>query len=197
MAVLKNLNIVFSNDILEQKAAELIRRYASQRHWVPSLPLPIDSIIEHTLDLYIEYDTIPEAIGTTVWGCIDPGRRTITLNSRHTEVFDNCPGLERFTLGHEVGHWIMHVDQSELLQHNMFEDSPEVLICRDGDDSIYERVADRFAAFLLMPRDLLLSELPKQDVNLRVGFRELAKRINVSYTALHFRLQKLGIPHNE
>lgn len=106
MALLKNLDVVFSNNVLEQKAAELLRRYACQQKWVPSLPIPVDSLIEHTLDLCIEFDVIEEPDGAKIWGYIDPGRRTITLNENHITTFGNCPGLERFTLGHEVGHWI-------------------------------------------------------------------------------------------
>ncbi len=195
--MLKNLDKVFSNKVLEQKAAELIRCYALQRQWAPELPVPVDSLIEHGLDLCIEYDLIREPAGVTIWGCIEPGRRTITLNEKHTDAFSKYPGLERSTLGHEVGHWVMHVDQSELSQSSLFGGPPEVIVCRDGDDSIYERVADRFAAYLLMPTDLLLGELACCDVRTRSDFRSLAQRIGVSYSALHVRLAKMGVAHYE
>lgn len=197
MAVLKNLNIVFSNNVLEQKASELIRRYACQRKWSPSLPIPLDSLIEHTLDLCIEFDAIEEPPGTKIWGCIQPGRKTITLNQNHVETFAECPGLERFTLGHEVGHWIMHVDQAELSQPSLFDSSSEIIVCRDGDDSTQERVADRFSAFLLMPRDLMRAELLKHDVMSRAGFRDFAAKTKVSNSALSLRLNKLGVKHYE
>lgn len=197
MAALKNLDVVFSNSVLEQKAAELLRRYACQQKWTPSLPIPVDSIIEHTLDLCIEFDVIDEPDGTRIWGYIDPGRKTITLNENHVGTFGDCPGLERFTLGHEVGHWTMHVDQAELSQVSLFDSSSEIIVCRDGDDSIRERVADRFSAFLLMPKDLLMAELPKYNVTSRDEFRELAEQIKVSYSALHLRLKRLGVKHYE
>lgn len=197
MAVLKNLDVVFSNNILERKASELIRRYACQRKWIPSLPLPVDSLIEHTLDLCIEYDAIDEPVGTIIWGCIEPDRRTITLNQNHAGTFAGCPGLERFTLGHEVGHWVMHIDQGELSQSCLFEASPERIVCRDGDDSIHERVADRFSAFLLMPKDLVMAKLSEHEVVSREGFRRFAECIGVSYKALSLRLSKLGVTHYE
>lgn len=197
MAILKHLDVVFSNSVLEQKVAELLRRHACQRRWTPSLPVPVDSLIEHTLDLCIEYDTIDEPPGATIWGSIEPARKTITLNGTHTDSFAKYPGLERFTLGHEVGHWVMHVNQSELDQASLFDSSPEVIVCRDGDESVRERVADRFAAFLLMPTDLLWQELPRHDVTSRTGFCGLAEKIKVSNSALHLRLAKMGVAHSE
>lgn len=195
MAALKNLDVVFSDRVLEQKTAELIRRYASQHGWVPSFPIPVDHLIEHTLDLSIDFDIIEEPSGTTIWGCIEPGRRLVTLNERHTDAFARCPGLERFTLGHEAGHWVMHVDQPTLLQASLFEPPRDVIVCRDGDESVHERVADRFSSFLLMPWDLMRQELPLHDVTSRAGFRALAEKINVSYRALDVRLSKMRIPH--
>jgi len=196
MAVLKNLDIVFSNRVLEQKAAELIRSHARQRDWTPSFPIPLDRLIEHTLDLCIDFDTIDEPPGTTIWGCIEPARRLITLNDKHADAFAKCPGLERFTLGHEVGHWVMHVDHSGLSQATLFEPEPDVIVCRDGDASTHERVADRFSAFLLMPRDLMLQELPNYDVTTRERFRALAEKINVSNRALDLRLNSMGVGHD-
>lgn len=197
MAILKNLDVPFSNNVLEQKASELIRHYACQRKWTPCFPIPIDSIIEHTLNLCIEYDMLNEAPGTKVWGCIEPGRKTITLNQNYVETFEDCPGLERFTLGHEVGHWIMHVDQCELSQISLFEPSHEVIVCRDGDHNTCEQVANRFSSFVLMPKDLMMIELTGYDVTSSSGFRNLASKIKVSNSALHFRLNKLGIKHFE
>ncbi|MCL4519854.1 MAG: ImmA/IrrE family metallo-endopeptidase [Thaumarchaeota archaeon] len=195
--MLKNLDVNFGNQILEQKAAELLRCFARQRQWSPSLPVPVDSIIEHTLDLCIDYDTLEESPGTLVWGCIQPARKTITLNESHVQTFQDCPGLERFTLGHEVGHWVMHVDHDALSQASLFGSSPESIVCRDGDDSVKEQVANRFSAFLLMPKDLMAIELPKHDVTSRTGFRQFAEQIQVSYSALGFRLKKLGVNHYE
>jgi len=193
--VLKNLDVVFSNRVLEQKAAGLLRRYACQRDWTPSLPVPLDRLIEHTLDLCIDFDAIDEPSGTTVWGCIEPGRRLITLNDKHKDAFAKCPGLERFTLGHEVGHWVMHVDQPVLAQATLFDAPRDVIVCRDGDQSIHERVADRFSSFLLMPKDLMLQELPMHDVTSRAGFRDLAEKIGVSNRALDLRLCRMGVGH--
>ena len=195
MALLKNLDVIFSNDVLEHKALDLICRYARKRNWPPSLPIPLESLIDHVLDLCIEYDKLDEPLDTKIWGCIEPKRRTITLNENHTDSFNKYPGLERFTLGHEVGHWIMHVNESDLCQGSLFDSSQEVIVCRDGDDSVQEQVANRFSAFLLMPKDLMLAEIPHHDVTSCDGFRAFAEKIKVSYTALHLRLNKLGVKH--
>jgi len=193
MATLKNLDVPFSDSVLENKASQLIRRYALQRRWVPALPIPIESIMEHTLNLLIEYSAIEEPESVKIWGCISPSTKIITLNEHHLDDFQRNPGLERYTLAHEIGHWTMHVDAVD--QQSLFGPPQETIVCRDGDQRVCEQVANRFAAFLLMPRDLLLKDLPSFAVAAKLGFRDLASKAGVSNTALGYRLDSLSIPH--
>jgi len=189
----KNLDIPFNDGVVEQKAAEVIRAHSLETGWVPCLPLPIESIIEHTLDLFIDYDDISEQ-GRRILAAISPSKRIITLNQAHITEFEKCPGMQRFTLAHEVGHWKLHVDRAAV-DHPALLDIPATLVCEEGDDGPCEQVANRFAAFLLMPKDLLSVVLADADVSTQAGFREVADRIGVSYQALHYRLKKLGVHH--
>lgn len=191
----KKLDTPFSNQVVEQKAAEVIRAHSLKTGWVPCLPLPIEPIIEHTLDLFIDYDDIPEQDGR-ILGAISPSERTITLNQAHVAEFEKCPGMQRFTLAHEVGHWQLHVDRAAV-DHPALLDIPATLVCEEDDGRPCEQVANRFAAFLLMPKDLLTSVLADADVCAREGFRGVADRIGVSYQALHYRLERLGVPHHK
>lgn len=193
--MLKNLDVPFSDRVLESKACELIRRFSIRQHWEPDLPVPVDEIIEHELDLCIEYAIIAEPPGSIVWGSIEPGRKVVTVNESRLAQLQRYPGLERFTLAHEVGHWTMHVDHGVLHQPSLFGHGTDIIICRDGDDSVQEQVANRFASFLLMPTDLMLRIIGEHDVGREEGMRALASAIGVSLSALRIRLSKMGVGH--
>lgn len=60
---------------------------------------------------------------------------------------DVSPGRRRFTIAHELGHYLMH----RALFPDGLECSEEAVTFRDGDE--LEMEADEFAAYLLMPFD--------------------------------------------
>jgi len=189
--MLRHLNTPFSNRVLENKASALLGRYARQRNWRPSLPVPVDKIVEQTLDLSILYEQIDEPERVTIWGCITPGKRRITLNEAHMGAFSACPGLERFTLAHEAGHWVMHVNQAVVGQRDLFGSTQEAIVCRAGDTSPSEQTANRFAAFLLMPRDLMWALLSAGRPSGQGALRAFADEVGVSMEALEYRLKHL------
>jgi hypothetical protein len=61
----------------------------------PELPVPVESIAEDLLGLRVE-----EAELDGVSGYLLPAERRICLNAR------DVPARRRFTLAHEVGHWV-------------------------------------------------------------------------------------------
>jgi Zn-dependent peptidase ImmA (M78 family) len=61
---------------------------------------------------------------------------------------DRCNARQRFSLAHEIGHWVHHKGERLICRA---EDAPP----QDKPDKMSaERVADRYAADLLMPRYL-------------------------------------------
>lgn len=191
---LKNLDIPFSNDVLEKKAYDLIRLHSSQDGWMPTLPIPIEAILERTLDLTLVYDDL-SFLGQGVLGSLFPSHKSVYLNENYLQTFEDYPGLHRFTIAHEIGHWEMHVDQHALAQVRLFGDEDDRIICRSGERDTKESVADRFAARLLMPEDLLRESLKCKSVDTVTSFKVLAGSIGVSFSALHYRLSDLGIKH--
>lgn len=83
----------------------------------------------------------------------------------------------RFTVAHELGHWIL-------------EKTHDPVYCQAHalQDRVEERLADRFAAALLMPADAVLHYWLKGE-----AFTSLAARFDVSYEAMHWRLVELGL----
>lgn len=92
----------------------------------------------------------------------------------------------RFSIGHELGHWTHHRGKA-------FSCRPEDIgSSREYDPHDPERVADRFAADLLLPPFLfrpLADRLGKMTLDCAA---ELAKAFDVSLTAAAIRLVEIG-----
>ena len=109
-----------------------------------------------------------------------PAKREIWLNGREAE---ESPGRRRFTLAHEVGHWVCQV----------LEGKTAPVYCRPGDvteaaDRALEREANVFAAELLMPEELVAQEFPRV-----ATAAEIAEWFGVSTEAMSWRLYNVGL----
>src|SRR5947207_1500668 len=72
-------------------------------------PVPVEWIAEHALDLCIVWEALATDEAAPVLGGLDPVRGEIVLNEAEARRFTAFPGLEAFTLAHEIGHWLLHV----------------------------------------------------------------------------------------
>jgi Zn-dependent peptidase ImmA (M78 family) len=139
----------------------------------PKLPVPVQQIAEDLLGLQVLEDS---ALGD-VSGALLPAAREIRLNAIEAET------RKRFTLAHEVGHWICHcLDRS---------DRP--VFCRHQDlalatDRALEREANLFAAELLMPEPDLRAAFRDQS-----DLKELAAEFGVSPLAMQWRLYSFAL----
>ncbi len=160
------------------------------------LPVPIELIIEQTYGLEILWDTIPEPSGVTILGALAPHDRRIVLNVEHQHVFERWIGPERFTLAHELAHWVYDADNPDQLtldfdaggseQFCYHRESPGL----SEDLRIREVNANKLAAHLLLPEHLVRAA----DIDEVLGdFRAAAVRWQVSQTALRVRLSDLGL----
>lgn len=86
------------------------------------------------------------------------------------------PVRRRFTLWHEVGHFLMHMGIYYCL-------------AKGARETRTERQADEFAANVLMPRGWLLRDLAEVTCEPRT----LAQRYGVSLQAMTIRLRELGL----
>jgi len=94
------------------------------------------------------------------------------------------PERRRFTIAHELGHFILHRGQQQ-----SFNCDKESVYSGIDTIRVIEREADDFASNLLMPGDLLRDWISNQRIDLRV-LSEIAKRFQVSFEALCIRFIK-------
>ena len=107
------------------------------------------------------------------------GKYIITVNKSHH------PNRKRFTIAHEIGHYIFHSDYIELgaiVDDKLYRDE------RVGGEN--ETQANKFAASILMPESLIKC-LMESGVNTIDG---LARELQVSEQAMAIRVGSLNIP---
>ena len=177
-------------------ASKVLVRHALTVGAQVALPVPIELIIEQTYKLEILWEEVPEPPGTVILGGLAPRDRRIVLNVRHQAMFEKWLGPERFTLAHELAHWIYDADNPDQLAMDLGERPAELYCYRRESPGLSEQLrirevnANKLAAHLLLPEDLVrrtnivevLGDLPGT-----------ASRWQVSRTALQIRLQDLGL----
>jgi Zn-dependent peptidase ImmA (M78 family) len=109
------------------------------------------------------------------------GKALIGVNS------SEAPVRQRFTIAHEIGHFVLHPEKDAFVDFRKSFGAGEVRPPR-------ERHADMFAAALLMPRKVLLKHFRRLagEVDTDSITKALAKRYSVSEDAMRFRLINLN-----
>jgi Zn-dependent peptidase ImmA (M78 family) len=119
----------------------------------------------------------------------DNGRVIIGINAR------NSPSRQRFTIAHELGHWLMHDGKPLIVDQSVMINKRDDVSSQATD--LQEVQANQFAADLLMPKEYVMDEL-RQQMSSDIGSREelitlLARRFDVSNDAMNWRLINLGV----
>lgn len=169
---------------IENHAAELWRRHRLE----PGFDM---ERLFDALGLSLLWCELP----STVLGALRAEDRVVMLNDQRIPDFEKTPGLERFTGGHEVGHWICHGDEARSGVLPMMEGGRTW--CRDGSKEPTEIQADRFASYLLMPTDRLRPLLPTSPWRGWPAVYRLAETFGVSATAMIVRLERAGWAHRD
>jgi Zn-dependent peptidase ImmA (M78 family) len=157
--------------------------------------VPVERIASSLLGLLIEeHDDIrslpnaPKDQGH-LSGMLDPDDMTIWIDRAEAR---RSPRRRRFTIGHELGHFRMHISG----QSGVFADGPHDINELEPDAEFElpeltqrEREADAFARELLMPELLFTEHARATGFNLSA----LAGRFDVSVPAVRLRLRLLGL----
>ncbi|MBX5469508.1 MAG: ImmA/IrrE family metallo-endopeptidase [Thermoleophilaceae bacterium] len=167
------------------------------------LPVPVEAIADSHYGLLVrEGEDLAQLAGIesggTVSGLLLPGAREIWVDAEEAE---RVPARRRFTIGHELGHWVLDcrqgVGRSAGLVHCRSAQVREGMDAgADAHAAALEEYppaeldANQFAAALLMPRELVLREHER----LRGDERALCATFRVSRLALQRRLWFLSIP---
>jgi len=157
------------------EARKLISEFDIQR-----LPVPLDRIVR-AKGIVVQYAPLDGDLSGMAF--MKDGHPVIGVNSLHH------PNRQRFTIAHELGHIVLHRPQIENAIHLDRGSLQRGALASMGIDSI-EIDANRFAAELLMPKNLLGALLDGKTVDLEddASITELAKKFRVSEAALRFRL---------
>jgi len=105
--------------VIEEITAQRIREYESKTGTLVAFPVPVEKIVEQVLGLTFDWDEIHEEPGEQILGGLVAEQRKILLNEKHLALFQEKPGLERSTVGHEAGHWDVDVDRASLLHPSL------------------------------------------------------------------------------
>jgi Zn-dependent peptidase ImmA (M78 family) len=152
--------------------------------------VPVDRIVK-SLGIRIKLDEVDDDLsGFLVREKKGAKRSIIGANKSHH------PHRQRFTIAHELGHFLLHEGETVHLDdyRQAFTISLRNSQSAKGDNND-EREANLFAAELLMPYRFLTHDL--KDVNLDLLddselLEKLARKYKVSVQALTFRLSNLG-----
>lgn len=205
---------------IEQRAASVLSRYERRTGTVVQTPVPIDQIVDVTLDVPILWESIPAVRGSQPAGKLVQPTLTqpacIVLNEDLLDtVFATTPGFERTTLAHEAGHAVLHCEPHRSQQLDLglvLDDQAREIVSTvadlesglqraialrgpAGDDYWREWQAFTFMRYILMPRALVHPML--------IGNRflhwsgpdslyDLRDRLGVTISALVVHLSKLG-----
>ncbi|MGH9522697.1 MAG: ImmA/IrrE family metallo-endopeptidase [Terriglobales bacterium] len=146
------------------------------------VPVNVEAVAER-LGASIVYDELEDDVSGFLLKEKDVA--TIAINKLHH------PNRQRFTLAHECGHLLLHADQGDRLwldKAYFFRNSNS-----SSGDQLSEIQANRFAASLLMPEELIRSHLDDVTTISDVDIFRLAVRFEVSEQAMTLRLISLGL----
>jgi hypothetical protein len=147
-------------------------------------PVDVDELAESLCCLRVrradDLSALPGApVGAALSGLLLPDRHEVWV-SRH-EPWER----RRFSVAHEVGHFLLHagsVGQRVFCRVGDLRPDP------DSPERLREREANRFAAELLMPEEMVRQEVDR----LGMDPFALAELFRVSSVAMGYRLMNLG-----
>jgi hypothetical protein len=168
---------VMPGPVTDARAGALRDRYIA-RFGGSEVPVPVERIAEDLLGL-----SVAESKELRVSGLLLPAEREIWLNAGEAR---ESPGRRRFTIAHELGHWVCQCLEGRVAP----------IYCRSTDVGVgegrqLEREANVFAAELLMPEPLVRQHFARDS-----SLDELASSFGVSSEAMAWRLYNFGLIQN-
>lgn len=156
-----------------------------------SLPVPVEAIADSCFQLLVrDVEDLSAAPGSPE---VEAGRSLSgLLLASSGEIWVNgaeareWPPRRRFTIGHELGHWVLHRTGQESLFCRQGTVAPEDEVADTRPPlPVTEEEANTFAAALLMPAQLIRDHYDECDGN----FEELCQRFDSSGAAMGRRLR--------
>lgn len=165
------------------KAKQLLKQFGEQ-----SAPIDVENICKKLGILFIEKELDDNVSGFLLFKGPQP---YIVINTNH-----KTTGRRRFTIAHELGHFLLHKNQHV---HVLNDDLISIIKFRDETSTlgvdVEEIEANRFAAELLMPEELIINYIDENNLTLisEGVITRMADDFQVSIAALSIRLSKLQL----
>lgn len=153
-------------------SVDSLLRIASQKELYDGDSLDILKLIELRDDLRVEFVSLDLSISGKL--SRDGDKWVISVNKEHSR------NRQRFTLAHELAHYVLHKSEKESFTDTVF--------FRGMSVNNIEYAANNFAAKLLMPEDRV-RRLVREGV---ASVEKLAESFGVSVAAMLYRVKQLG-----
>jgi hypothetical protein len=147
-------------DAIEERAEAVLARVPSWLWDGETVPVPVDAIADSMFSLLVrEVEDMSAAPGCpklepgqSISGLLLASRGEIWVNADEARQW---PGRRRFTICHELGHWVLHRrgQQSLFCRHGSIEEAERA--DTRPPLPVTEEEANVFAAALLMPAPLI------------------------------------------
>ena len=152
---------------------------------INELPIPIRKIAELKGLIIHPFDLGANISGVLV---IDKEQGTIGINPLES------PVRQRFTIAHELGHYLLHRESESLFVDKHFK----ILFRSQGQTSTEikkEQDANAFAAAILMPKNRLEEKINESSFDLTddEAVKRIAQMFDVSVMAMTYRIANLHI----
>ena len=188
---------------IEDKANEVLMQMQKEG-FPPTWPFDA-SLVADALEIRICWDKIPADNEGIIAAKIEPIKRRITINEEFPDIKTN-KGLEQSTIAHEIGHWVLYVNQDEAdgivkqLEQPLIGKATEKLFLgrtpnlqtQTKSNRQIEWQAQYFASCLLMPRYILEEKRRGRNLTNWSHLYAMVDELGVTISNLTNRLQDLG-----
>jgi Zn-dependent peptidase ImmA (M78 family) len=163
-----------------QEATKVLEKFA-----ITKPPVPVEKIAGG-LGAKVRFSPMDDEISGIIY--IKDGVPIIGVNSLHR------PNRQRFTIGHEVGHLVLH---RELMTREVHVDMQFNVMRRDNNSATgaekLEKEANQFAAELTMPHEFLRRAIGVRDIDIddTEFIKMLAQQFKMSDDAMKIRMVNL------
>lgn len=142
-----------------KRIGEIANQFLTTYHPYLSLPIPIEEIAEQKLNLRI-HEQMNLKKDYDVDGFLTSDLTTIFIDFN---LYMNFENRSRFTIAHEIGHFVLHGGIFKNLNINSVARLNELAVKITGEEYRWlEFQAYSFASHVLVPRNLLFDEIKKR-----------------------------------
>lgn len=170
---------------ISKSVIDITKEYIDSNNFLfQKLPIDLELLIQKEGINLINYPFKDDISGVLI---IEEDKATIGIDKNSNNV------RKRFTLAHELGHYKLHAQKSNMFMDNVFFRKKSAGYT--SKEEKIEREANFFAANILMPENLIRKEILDLNCDLHDDdvITSLASKFEVSSSAMTFRLINLGL----